>query len=462
MTSAPSSPTAPSKRQEFAAIVAIAAPLAAAYLAEFAIYVTDMMFVGRLGTDELAAVGLAGGLTYDALTVAIGVISIVGVLVAQAHGRRDNAEASRAVRQGLWMAALLSLLGLGFCLVLVPALSLTGQDPEVMGFADDYVMALMWSFPPTMIYTVLANFLAALGRAYVMMVVAIASVGLNLVINYTLVFGKFGFPALGVAGAGYGTVAVSLFTLVCLAGYVRWSRAIEDYMIFPGLQRAEPRLWLEILRHGMPIAGITLAESGMFSVVAIFMGLFGATALAASQIVFGVIDIGLVLAFAIAEAAAIRVAHGIGAGRPQQSRNAGFLALAMGSVIILAAAAVAWSVPELIVGLFLGALETADREVTALAVSLFAVAAIFQIFDGLQMIAVQALRGLKDTFWPMVIACLGLWGFGVTGGYALGFVAGWGPQGLWWGLSLGLGVTALALVWRFHLRTWRLTRRPRS
>ena len=441
--------------------MAIAAPLAAAYLAEFAIYVTDMMFVGRLGTTELAAVGLAGGLTYDALTVSIGVISIVGVMVAQAHGRHDKAEASRAVRQGLWMAAMMSFLGMGFCLVLVPALSLTGQDPEVLVHASDYTLALLWSFPPTMAYTVLANFLSALGRAHVIMGVAIASVGLNLLVNYTLVFGKFGFPALGVAGAGYGTVAVSCFTLACLAGYVRWSRAIEDYMIFPGLHRPEPRIWLEIMRHGLPIAGITLAESGMFSVIAILMGLFGAVALAASQIVFGVIDIGLVLAFALAEAAAIRVAHGIGAGRPQQSRNAGFLALAMGSVVILIAAAVVWSVPEAIVGLFLGALEGAEHGVTALAISLFAVAAIFQIFDGLQMIAVQALRGLKETFVPMLIACVGLWGFGVTGGYLLGFVAGWGPQGLWWGLSLGLGVSALLLVWRFHLRTWRLTRQRR-
>ena len=319
----------------------------------------------------------------------------------------------------------------------------------------------MWSFPPTMIYTVLANFLAALGRAHIIMVVAVASVGLNMIINYTLVFGNFGFPALGVAGAGYGTAIVSLFTLACLEGYVRWSAAIQDYMIFPGLLRPEPRVWGDILRHGLPIAGITIAESGMFSVVAILMGLFGAVALAASQIVFGVIDVGLVLAFALAEAAAIRVAHGIGAGRPQQSRNAGFLALAMGSVIILCAAAIAWSVPELIVGLFLGALETADPAVTTLAISLFTVAAIFQIFDGLQMIAVQALRGLKDTLMPMLLACLGLWGFGVTGGYVLGFVVDWGPQGLWWGLALGLGVSALLLVWRFHIKTWRLTR-PRS
>ena len=208
MTAAPdpSATPAPTKRQEFAAIIAISAPLAAAYLAEFAMVVTDMMFVGRLGTVELAAVGLAGNLTYDALSVSIGVISIVGVMVAQAHGRNDKAEASRCVRQGLWIAAFLSVLGLGFCLALVPLLALTGQEPQVLDLANDYVTALMWSFPPTMIYTVLANFLAALGRAHVIMVVAVISVGLNMVVNYTLVFGNFGFPALGVAGAGYGSI----------------------------------------------------------------------------------------------------------------------------------------------------------------------------------------------------------------------------------------------------------------
>ena len=110
-----------------------------------------------------------------------------------------------------------------------------------MASAEDYVHAFMWSFPPTMIYAVLANFLAALGRAHVIMVVAILAVGLNMVVNYTLVFGNFGFPALGVAGAGYGSIIVSFFTLACLSGYVRWSTAIEDYPIFPGLQRPEPR-----------------------------------------------------------------------------------------------------------------------------------------------------------------------------------------------------------------------------
>lgn len=459
MSASPSpAPAKPTKRREIGTLIAIAAPLAAAYLAEFGIYLTDMMFVGRLGTVELAAVGLSGNLMWDALSISIGVISIVGVLVAQAHGKGDKAEASLCVRQGMWMAAMMSVVGIGFCLALVPVLTLTGQDPAVMTSAEDYVHAFMWSFPPTMIYTVLANFLAALGRAHVIMVVAILAVCLNMVVNYTLVFGNFGFPALGVAGAGYGSIIVSFFTLACLSGYVRWSTAIQDYMIFPGLQRPEPKVWGDILRHGLPIAGITLAESGMFSVVAILMGLFGAVALAASQIVFGVIDIGLVLAFAIAEAAAIRVAYGIGAGQPQQSRNAGFLALAMGSVIILIVAAVVWTVPEPIIGLFLGALENADADVAALAISLFAVAAIFQIFDGLQMIAVQALRGLKDTLVPMLLACFGLWGFGVTGGYLLGFVAGWGPQGLWWGLALGLGVSALLLIWRFHIKTWRLTR----
>ena len=148
----------------------------------------------------------------------------------------------------------------------------------------------------------------------------------------------------------------------------------------------------------------------MFSVVAILMGLFGAVALAASQIVFGVIDIGLVLAFAIAEAAAIRVAYASAPASRSSRAMPVSLALAMGSVIILIVATVVWTVPEPIIGLFLGALEYADAEVAALAISLFTVAAIFQIFDGLQMIAVQALRGLKDTLVPMLLACFGLWG----------------------------------------------------
>ena len=420
--------------------------------------ITDMAIVGRLGSVELAAVGLASNLMIEIMLFCMAVVSIVGVLVAHAIGAGNAEAGGHQVRQGLWMAAALSVPGMLLCWNLTPLLALTGQDPQVLAIGETYLRAVVWCFLPSIWFVVLREFVAALSRPLSVMVITVAAVGLNAALTYSLVFGAFGLPALGVAGAGWATTIVCWVMFAALAWHVSRAARFKPYRVFRGLGRIDPSALRQILTLGMPLGGLALMEGGLFAVTAILMGVIGATALAANQIVITVIAMTFVVSMALGEAAAIRVAFGMGAGDPAQSRRAGLLGITIGALFMAAAALVLLTAPETLTGLFLDLDDPANREVVELTASLFVIAALFQISDGVQAISSRALRGLRDTFTPMWIAGLGYWGFGIPGGYLLGFVFGYGAAGLWWGLALGLSVTAAMLTRRF-LRLSRVKRR---
>jgi MATE family multidrug resistance protein len=209
------------------------------------------------------------------------------------------------------------------------------------------------------------------------------------------------------------------------------------------------RACLRIVRVGGPIGGLAMVEGGMFAVVAILMGSFGAEALAANQIVFSIVTLVVVTAVAIGEATGIRIAYGVGGGRPSEARYSGFVGIGLGAVVMVCLSIPYFAFPEILTSLFLNMGDPDNAGVVSFAATLFAIAAFFQVFDGVQAIASRALRGLQDTLVPMWIAAAGYWGIGVLGGYILGFPLGYGGKGLWWGLAMGLLAAALMLTWRF-------------
>jgi MATE family multidrug resistance protein len=442
-------------RQEVRSLLVIAAPLAAAYLAEIAMMITDMAIVGRLGSVQLAAVGLAGDLMIEIMLFGMAIVSIVGVLVAQTIGAGDAQSGAHHLRQGLWLATALSIPSTLLCWNLMPLLALTDQDPAVLAFGESYLRAAVWCILPSLWFVVLREFVAALSRPQSVMVITVAAVALNAVLSYGLVHGAFGLPALGVAGAGWATSIVCWVMFAALAWHMTRAARFRPYRVFHALSRLDPAACRQILTLGLPLGGLALMEGGLFAVTAILMGVLGAEALAANQIVIAAIGTTFVVAMALGEAAAIRVAYGIGAGDPAQAQRAGLLGIGLGVLVMAAAAVVFLAAPETLAGLFLDLGDPANREVVELAAGLFVIAAVFQIFDGVQAISSRALRGLRDTFAPMWIAGLGYWGFGIPGGYLLAFVFGYGASGLWWGLALGLSVTAVMLAWRFFRLSWR-------
>ncbi len=448
----------PSWWQELRALGAVAAPLAAAYFAEMAMGFTDTVVVGRLGSVELAAVGLSANLLFGFLLVCTGLVSIVGVLVAEANAVGDTARTGHAVRQGMWVALWVSLPATWIGWNLAPLLRELGQEEAVVLLAEQYMRAAVWCFLPYMWFTVLRNFVAPLARAGSVLAICVVGVGVNLLANYVLVFGKWGMPALGVAGSGYASSLVCWAMFAALLVYCVRERALAAHRILSDLMRIDFGVCRDIVRLGLPVAGIWAVDTGLFVTVALLMGSLGAATLAANQIAYSFWNVVFVVPMGLSLAATYRVAHGSGLGSALRARRSGLIAIWAGAACMSVIGLLIWLLRGQIAAIYLDVSDPANAEVIALAKALLSIAALFLVVDGAQIIAAAALRGLRDTTVPFLVGLIGYWAIGLGAGYVFAFEMQYGARGLWWGLALGLAAAAVLLVWRFHLLTrgaWR-------
>jgi MATE family multidrug resistance protein len=448
------SPAPPSWGREARTLVKITAPIAAGFLAEMAMNFSDTLIIGRVvGSVALGAVSLAAHVLFSLLMACMGVISVVGAFAAQSHGAGDPVALARAIRQGFWVATILSLPAMIVGWYLPPIMAWLGQDAQVVAIADDYLKGLVWCFLPYMWFTVLRNFVTALHRTVSTMVITIAAIGINFALVYSLVTGAFGLPSFGVRGAGIGTSLVSLGMFIALAVHVATAKGLREYRIFEGVFRFDAALCSRILRVGLPAGGMSAAEGGLFLVVQLLVGTLGVVALAANQIAFTFLTIVFMIPAALSQATTARVGYGLGSGNLAAARQSGLVALGLSTAYMAVMGILMWAKPEATVSIFLDPADPAAADVLPLAASLIVIAAVYQIVDGGQIIAMGALRGLNDTTVPFLLGLLGYWVIGMGSGYIFGFALGYGAVGLWWGLALGLAASASLLSWRFHRRT---------
>ncbi len=437
----------------------ISAPLMAAYLADLGMFVTTKLVVGELGVVELAAVGLGGSLTFEVTFVIAGLLSITGVLVAQAEGGGRRAEAGHSMRQGLMVAALIgapmTLLVWNLDLILAA----TGQDPEVVARAAPFARWMAGFVLPFFLFVVVRDFVAALSRTWAVMAISACAVPVNWALAEGFVHGRFGLPAMGTAGAGLALSIVMWLMFAALLAYVYFTPSLRGYGVFRGRLRIDWTVIGEIVRLGLPIAGLVLVEAGMFTVVGLLSGVISPEMLAAHQITMAWIGIPFVLAAAIAEGTMVRVAHGVGRGDPAGARQAGVVGLSLGVGLLLVLVAAPLTLAEDIAAMFVSPEDPGAAEVSELVVKIMAIAAIFQVFDGAQVIMARSLRAVKDAYLPLWLGAFGYWVLGIGGGVLLAFPGGWGGVGLWTGLAIGLTATACLLAWRFLSLTRRIIRR---
>ena len=421
-------------------------PLMAAYIAEMGMMITDMIIVGRLGSNELAAVGLAADWFYVLLLIGMGVISIVGVLVAQSFGEGNRQGIINAAEQGLIVAVLCSIPVMIAIWYLGPALQYARQDPDVIRLISDYSRPLALSVLPALLFVVLRNYVTALEKASGIMTITVVALAVNLALNYALVFGRFGMPALGVVGAAIGTTLVNWLMFFTLAIYVYRSRHFARYRpsLFP--RRIHKATCKEIFLLGLPITGSHMLGGAMFTVAAIFVGMLGADILAAQLIVYSVIYFCLSTSVAFGDAVRVRVAYGIGIRSVDAARRSAKIAITLAAVVILVATLMLWLFPKFLVGIFLDTDDVENKSVLAIALGFSVYAGLFQLFDGVQIVLSNGLRGLKDTRSPFWISLLGYWLIGLGSGALLCFPMGFGAEGLWWGLIAGT-IVAIALMW---------------
>jgi MATE family multidrug resistance protein len=433
---------------ETRATVAVAGPLAAANLAQMAMGFTNTVMVGSLGSAALAAAGLGASLYFTVALVCSGILTAVAPLAAHAIGAGDNRRAGRVAGAGLVLAALLAVPVVAALLAANRLLVALGYEPGLAAEIGRFLGAIAWAAPGFLGFAVLRSFLVAASRSRTVMIALILCIPMNAGLNWILVFGHLGVPSLGIAGSGCATSVIQWLMFTGLGSYALAASSLAQYRLRPSL-----RGWDEIgriLRLGLPIGGILGLEIGVFATTGILMGLLGADALGAHQLVMNCISVIFMVPLGIAQAATVRVAVALGSGMPEAARRAGFVALALGVAYMAIMAAVLVAAPRAIARIYVDIDAPANRGLVGIALYLLVIAALFQIFDGMQAIAAGALRGYRDTTVPLLLAVIGYWGVGFVGGWLLAFPGGYGPIGLWSGLAVGLAAVALMLTLRLH------------
>jgi MATE family multidrug resistance protein len=341
-------------------------------------------------------------------------------------------------------------------------LRLLGQGAAPARLAQDYLLGLMWGATPALWLIALGGFMSALNRPEPVLWITLAAIPANALLVYLMIYGAWGFPRLGLFGAGLATTLVNVAMFLAGLWFATTRRPFKKYQVLGRIWRIDWAMMGDLVAIGVPISIAFLMEYGLFSAAALLTGLIGTTAIAAHQITLQVTAVLFMVQLGISMAATVRVGHAIGRNDPRAARRAGFTAMLLGIVLatILTLIVIACRAP--IARAFLGAAAADAKATIELAATLLLVGATLFITDGLQCIAAGALRGLKDTRMPLLFALLGYWLIGFPSAWVLAFHAGLGAVGVWIGLSLGTSVYAALLIVRFHLLTLRLLRQARS
>lgn len=435
------------------ATIWLAAPIAVALLVEMAMGVSEYAMAGRLGAAAFAAGGFGAQFLYVPKILAMGALYSVSAMGSHAHGAGKPDELLRIVRQGLRLGTILALPVMLVMLGVSPVLRLFAAHNLDFELDIDAIEHLMWwalpSVFPFLWFQVLRSFITVLGKPIAITVIGLAILPVFIGILYLLMFGAFGWGGMGVPAIGLATTLIYWLQLALGVFYVRRFEPFASYNIFAHLLERDSKLLKEMLIVGAPIAGAYLFETGMFFGSTAAMAGFGTNALAAHNIVLNVTSITFMIPYALGQAGTVRVGYALGAGRPQDARQAGILAISLALLWMLFGALTMWLAPVWLSGFYLDLNDAGNAAALAVAVTLFPIAAIFQFFDGLQVSALGALRGYKDTKVPMLIAFFGYWVIGIGGGITMAYVLDVRGPGVWWGLAIGLMASGLLLLLRF-------------
>ncbi|MGB6014808.1 MAG: MATE family efflux transporter [Nodosilinea sp.] len=439
---------------EVRAFLALAVPLASAQVAQAAVGFVDTLMMGRLGTNTLAAGGLAAICFQLLIAVVGGFVMAVGPLVAQAFGAGQRSEIEAIARQGFWLSLGLSLPLMAILSQMDRVLLALGQPAAIADLTGPYFQWILWGALPALGFAMLRGYVSALAQAQVVIVIVLVGTAFNIAGNYALGFGKWGFPALGLGGLGLasGLSYWLMFGLFLL--YTLKHPSLKQYQFWRRWYWVQPPLIGRMVVMGAELAITIALEFSLFAVVTFLMGILGPEVLAAHQTVYQTIYLIFMVPLGLSYAATARVGQALGQQNMAQTRRAGTVAIAIAAAVMLLATLGLLLFRQPIIGLYLDLSDEANATVVALAMPMFLVAALAQLTDGVQRVASGALYGLQDTRMPMVLSGLAFWGVGLTTGYLLGFALGLGGVGLWIGQSIGVATAGIIFVARFY----RLTR----
>ncbi|WP_374248520.1 MATE family efflux transporter [Thermomonas sp.] len=438
-------PTLPHRfRHDVARTARLAAPLAAGHLASGLVSFVDALVAGHHGTATLAAMSVGTALLWLPLLAPMGVLMALPPAVSQRDGAGRRGDIGPLFRQALWLAALLGLL----LFVLLSALPLLlrpmGIAPDIVPGVVGFLHAVRWGIPAFTLYLSMRYLSDGLHWSLPTMLLGFGGLCVLAPLAWVLTNGRLGAPELGAAGIGMATSVMFWVQALGFALYLWHSRRFADLQLFAHFEWPQWPAQRELLRNGLPIGITVTMEGGLFAATALLIGRLGEVPVAAHQVALNVATLCFMLPFGIAEATTVRVGHAFGRGDRSGIRHAAFAGLAL-ALVTQACSALLLALGHA----GIAQLYSTDPAVIALGGSLLLYAALFQFPDGVQVVSAGALRGLQDTRVPMWLAVLAYWGIGMPVGAGLGLWLGWGPRGMWLGLTAGLLVAALLLARRF-------------
>ena len=426
----------------------IGIPIVVAQILLISMQFVDTVMAGHVSAKDLAALAIATALFHPLVLLLVGILMSVTPMVAQLKGSRKDEKISRVVADAFQLSLVFAVPTIFMLHLLKPLMEAIGYPAEVSRIGDGYLHAVSWGLPAILAYDVFRHFNEGLAITRPNMYFHILGLMLNILGNYTLMFGNFGFPAMGAVGAGWSTAMAWNLMLIMMFTFSFKNRRLRIYLEIRDFFRIRFQNTREILQIGIPNGFSTGAESGLFALVALMMGTLGVHVMAAHQIAINIAAMTFMVPLGISVAITSRIGHAVGAGEYALARYLGFSGIALCGLVMLVPAAVYLLLPEWIVMIY-----TSDPEVHEVAVVLLFMAAIFQLSDGLQVGALGALRGLKDTRIPLLTNIFSYLMIGLPGAYILGIYFDIGPEGLWTGIIVGLSIAALLHNLRFHLLT---------
>ena len=439
-------------KRHYKRLLQLAIPVTTSQLGHMMVQVADSIMVGRLGAEELAAVSFAHSIFVLILMFGIGISYGITPLVAKADGSKNKEQISSVLKNGFALCLTVGLLLGGALFVITFFLPVFQQPPEVTALAKNYLLILALSYLPFMIFQAFKQFAEGLSHTRQAMVINLISNTINIVLNYLLIFGKFGFPQMGVDGAALATLIARIVMMILMTGFIL---SFAKYEVYRKLFKQVQLQWSEIrkvLSIGIPSGLQFIFEVGAFSFAAIMMGWLGTTQLAAHQIAINLAAVTYMAASGMSAAATVRVGNQLGQKRYNLLREAGFVAFILVGVFMAFNALI-----FVTMGKWLTMLYIDVPEVISLASSLLIIAAFFQLSDGIQVVGLGALRGLADVKRPTWITLIAYWVIALPLGYFLGFRFDLGAHGIWIGLLIGLTIAAVFLFWRFNRLSKSLT-----
>ncbi|UJP64813.1 MATE family efflux transporter [Mongoliitalea daihaiensis] len=440
-------------KNHFQSTFTLAYPVMLSQLGQVLVGVADSMMVGRLGAVPLAAASLANSIFFVVLMFGIGVSMAITPLVAMADGSKRSKRIARLFNHGFLLNMSVGLMLFLLIVLASPMLKHLNQPNEVVELAIPYLAIITLSLIPFMFFQTFKQFAEGLSQTKQAMYITILCNGINVFLNWVLIFGNLGFPAMGLNGAGIATLISRVLMGVGIAYYVFKSKRYHSFNLSFRLRGLSFPMLSKMLRIGVPTGFQFIFEVGAFSTAAIMMGWIGVNALAAHQIAINLASVSYMMASGLSAAAMVKVGNQLGKQDIRTLREAGFTVFAMVAMFMSISAVI------FIVGKnFLPSLYIDDVDVIQLSGSLLVVAAFFQLSDGIQVVGLGALRGMSDVKVPTIVTLIAYWVIGLPVGYVLAFYAGLNELGIWYGLLIGLTITGIMLLYRFHSLSAKLLR----